>query len=54
MDINMMRFGGSGRKEKQWRELLGSAGLEIVKIWKPVRHDSIMEAVPKEWLQDGP
>lgn len=50
MDINMMKYAGMGRKERQWRELLDSVGLEIVKIWPPAKNDSVMEAVPKSWL----
>lgn len=46
----MMKYGGMGRKERQWRELLASVGLEIVKIWPPVKNDSVMEVVPREWL----
>jgi hypothetical protein len=51
LDINIMRYGGVGQKEKQWRELLGSVGLEIVKIWPPVKNDSVMKAVPKGCLK---
>jgi O-methyltransferase domain len=47
MDVQMMKFGGSGRKEKMWRELFESVGLEVVKIWPPVKFDSIMELVLK-------
>ena len=50
-DINMMKYAGMGRKERQWRGLLDSVGLEIVKIWPPVKNDSVMEAVPKSCLK---
>lgn len=50
MDINMMKYSGMGRKERQWRALVESVGLEIVKIWPPVKNDSVMEVVPKAWL----
>ncbi|EMC93682.1 hypothetical protein BAUCODRAFT_114210 [Baudoinia panamericana UAMH 10762] len=53
MDINLMRYFGSIRTESQWRELLGSVGLSIRKIWPPARHDSVIEAVPTAWLDDG-
>ena len=52
MDINLMRYSGSGRTEKQWRKLLGSVGLSITKILPPGKYDSIMEAVPSEWLRE--
>ncbi|KAL1968076.1 hypothetical protein VTN77DRAFT_2206 [Rasamsonia byssochlamydoides] len=51
MDINMMKYSGMGRKERQWRELLESVGLEIVRIWPPVKNDSVMEVVPKGWVE---
>jgi hypothetical protein len=47
MDIQMMKFGGSGRKERMWRELFESVGLEIVKIWPAVKFDSVMELALK-------
>ncbi|KAL9108568.1 MAG: hypothetical protein Q9227_006654 [Pyrenula ochraceoflavens] len=50
MDINIMRYSGAVRKESQWRDLLASAGFAIVKIWPPVQNDSVIEAVPTEWL----
>ena len=35
------------RTEQQWRDLLTSAGLEVVKIWThPDSTESIVEAVP--------
>ena len=35
------------RDEKQWRNLLNSVGLEMVKIWSnPQTTESIIEAVP--------
>ena len=51
MDINLMRYTGMTRTLRSWRELLGSVGLEIVKVWPPVRHDSVIEAVPRAWLE---
>ena len=50
MDIRMMQYKGMGRKERQWRELLGSVGLEIVKIWPGHKWNCVMEAVPRSWL----
>lgn len=49
MDFQMMKYGGMGRKERQWRALIESAGLKVVKIWPAIRHDRIIEAVPKDW-----
>ena len=46
-----MRYTGMTRTLRSWRELLGSVGLEIVKVWPPVRHDSVIEAVPRAWLE---
>jgi hypothetical protein len=46
----MMRFSGMDRKERQWRELFESVGLEIVKIWPTVKNDRVMEVVPSEWV----
>lgn len=43
MDVAMIRFEGRGRKERQWRELFGSVGLEVVKIWPGPGYDSIIE-----------
>lgn len=44
-DMNMMAVLGSmERSEKQWRDLLGRAGLEIAKIWsKEAGSESIIE-----------
>jgi len=33
-DLNMMTIGGMERTERQWRKLLDSCGLKIVRIWK--------------------
>ena len=33
MDIRMMQIGGRERTERMWRDLLGAAGLAVVKIW---------------------
>jgi hypothetical protein len=47
MDIQMMNYGGGGRKERQWRAIFESVGLEIVKIWPVAKNDSVMELVLK-------
>ncbi|KAI3329076.1 sterigmatocystin 8-O-methyltransferase [Xylariaceae sp. AK1471] len=50
LDLSMMAFnGGMERTERQWRELLSRAGLEVVKIWPPLQEDAdgIVEAVNK-------
>jgi hypothetical protein len=47
MDIQMMNYGGGGRKERQWRAIFESVGLEIVKIWPTAKSDSVMELVLK-------
>ncbi|TVY18906.1 O-methyltransferase asqD [Lachnellula arida] len=49
LDINMMAlFSGMERTEIQWRELLGSAGLEIVKFWTIGKEtEGLIEAVRK-------
>ncbi len=49
MDINMMKYGGMGRKERQWRALIESAGFRVIKIWPAVKEDRIMEIVPADW-----
>ncbi|KAB8251311.1 S-adenosyl-L-methionine-dependent methyltransferase [Aspergillus flavus] len=48
IDIQMMSIGsGMERSERQWRELLGAAGLEITGIWSgSPGMESIIEAVP--------
>jgi len=43
MDIQMMIYGGAGRKERQWRALFESVGMEIEKIWPAAKGDSVME-----------
>jgi hypothetical protein len=43
LDIRMMYYGGCERKEKHWRDLFGSVGLEVVKIWPGLENDSMME-----------
>ena len=54
VDIAMMIFSGMERSEKQWKTLLGSAGLEIVRILPPEPHPkeiaffSTIEAVMKK------
>ena len=35
MDLSMMTFGGTERTERQWRELLESAGLNVVDLQLP-------------------
>ncbi|KAF7588263.1 hypothetical protein BBP40_005949 [Aspergillus hancockii] len=48
IDIQMMSIGsGVERSERQWRELLGAAGLKITGIWSgSPGMESIIEAVP--------
>lgn len=54
VDIAMMIFSGMERTEKQWKALLESAGLEIVRILPPEPHPkeiaffSTIEAVLKK------
>ncbi|RAK96778.1 O-methyltransferase [Aspergillus ibericus CBS 121593] len=50
LDIQMMSIGsGVERSERQWRELLDEAGLEITGIWKGnPGMESVIEAVRKE------
>ena len=43
MDVQMIRFEGRVRKERQWRELFRSVGLEVVRIWPGNGYDSVME-----------
>jgi hypothetical protein len=44
MDIMMMSLAcGIERTEKQWRGLLESVGLEIVKIWRSPGVESVIE-----------
>jgi hypothetical protein len=45
-DITMMAcLAAAERSEKQWRELIASAGMRVVKIWRPVQSvESIIEA----------
>ncbi|OJZ91573.1 hypothetical protein ASPFODRAFT_122497 [Aspergillus luchuensis CBS 106.47] len=49
LDIQMMSIGsGVERSERQWRELLDEAGLEITGIWNSnPGMESVIEAVPK-------
>lgn len=48
LDIQMMSIGaGVERSENQWRELLSSAGFEIVNIWRNnPGMEAVIEAVP--------
>ena len=34
LDLNMMILGAMERSEEQWRSLLESVGLKLVKIWR--------------------
>jgi hypothetical protein len=43
IDVQMIRFEGRGRKERQWKELFQSVGLELIQIWPGNGYDSIME-----------
>ncbi|KAI9810258.1 MAG: hypothetical protein M1827_006392 [Pycnora praestabilis] len=45
MDLVMMRVAGKERTESQWRELLGSVGLAVKKVWKGAWQECIIEAV---------
>lgn len=48
LDMTMMAFNsGMERTGKQWRELLESVGLRVVKVWEPVEEgaDGIVEAM---------
>ena len=47
MDLNMMALhAGMERTERQWRELLDSAGFEIVNFWYPPGDgEGVIEAV---------
>ncbi|KAI1139528.1 sterigmatocystin 8-O-methyltransferase [Hypoxylon sp. FL0543] len=50
LDMTMMAFNaGMERTERQWEELLGRAGLEVVKFWLPPQEDAdgIVEAMLK-------
>lgn len=42
MDFLLFMSGGLERTEEQWRQLLASVGLEIVKIWRS--KDNALEA----------
>ncbi|XXG95485.1 hypothetical protein Hte_001749 [Hypoxylon texense] len=50
-DLTMMAFNaGMERSQRQWEELLGKAGLEVIKIWPPPQQedaDGIVEAMLK-------
>ncbi|KAK7750884.1 hypothetical protein SLS62_007147 [Diatrype stigma] len=51
LDMTMMAFNsGMERTERQWHELLQSAGFEVLKVWLPPEEDAdgIVEAVLKE------
>lgn len=38
LDLMMMTLGAAERTEKQWRELIESTGLRVIKIWGANRH----------------
>lgn len=51
LDINMMALlSGMERTETQWKALLGSVGLEIIKFWKveDPNTEGLIEAVLKK------
>ncbi|OTB08556.1 hypothetical protein M426DRAFT_7869 [Hypoxylon sp. CI-4A] len=51
LDMAMMAFNaGMERTERQWEELLGQAGLNVVQFWQPVDEgaDGIIEAMLRE------
>ncbi|RYP63324.1 hypothetical protein DL769_006996 [Monosporascus sp. CRB-8-3] len=51
LDMTMMAFNaGMERTERQWRELLESAGFHVLKVWSPREEDAdgIVEAILKE------
>jgi len=48
LDIMMMSLcSGMERTEKQWRGLLDSVGLEIVKVWTSEATEAVIEAKVK-------
>ena len=49
LDINMIALlSGMERTAKQWRKLLGSVGLDVVKIWEQEGNiEGVVEAVLK-------
>ena len=47
-DLNMMGFAGLERTERQWRELLISAGFKLVNVW---RSDDTKHAMIEAKLQ---
>jgi len=47
MDVHMLfNLGGIERTESHWRELLGGAGLEVVRVWSDgnPEHEGVVEA----------
>ncbi|KAJ8117401.1 hypothetical protein OPT61_g1400 [Boeremia exigua] len=50
-DLNMMSFGGMERSEQQWRELVGSAGLVLRRVWlsKDGAKHAVVEVVLPEF-----
>jgi hypothetical protein len=50
LDIQMMAvLSGMERTETQWRELLGSVGMEVVKFWKiSDEREGLIEAIQKK------
>lgn len=50
LDMTMMAFNaGMERTERQWRELLDTAGFDVLKVWLPLEEDGdgIVEATLK-------
>lgn len=39
----MLTFGGKERSEKEWQELLSSAGLKIAQIYKGSEAEAVIE-----------
>jgi hypothetical protein len=51
LDLTMMCFNaGMERTERQWKALLASVGLEVIKVWPPPEEGAggIVEAMVKE------
>jgi len=48
LDITMMSLcSGVERSEKQWRDLIDSVGLQIVKIWRTEGAEAVIETTLK-------
>ncbi|MCJ1369933.1 hypothetical protein MMC20_001145 [Loxospora ochrophaea] len=50
-DLIMMRVSGKERTESQWRSLLSSVRLKVVKIWLASGQEHVIEAIPEHWSQ---